>query len=156
METFFASLALCAGNSPGTDEFYSQRPVTRSFDVFFSLRQSKRLSKKSWGWWFERPSAHYDVIVMIYEHVVSCKKKMFVFSWLTPFLPHTSVILFYFPSCFAILEKVYAHSLCNTYYTVHTLRVNYAMQIYHLSTMGMHMKYGRNLMCHIFIHCTPN
>ena len=31
----------------------SQRPVTRSFDVFFDLRLNKRLSKQSWGWWFE-------------------------------------------------------------------------------------------------------
>ena len=34
METFSAFLALCAGNSPVTGEFPSQRPVTRSFDVF--------------------------------------------------------------------------------------------------------------------------
>ena len=34
----------------------SQRPVTRSFDVFFDLRLNKRLSKQSWGWWFETPS----------------------------------------------------------------------------------------------------
>ena len=32
METFFALLALCVGNSPVTGEFPSQRPVTRSFD----------------------------------------------------------------------------------------------------------------------------
>ena len=31
----------------------TQRPVTRSFDVFFDLRLNKRLSKQSWGWWFE-------------------------------------------------------------------------------------------------------
>ena len=37
METFFASLALCAGNSPVIGEFPPQRPVTRSFDVFFHL-----------------------------------------------------------------------------------------------------------------------
>ena len=36
-------------------EFPSQRPVTRSFDVFFDLRLIKRLSKQSWGWWFETP-----------------------------------------------------------------------------------------------------
>ena len=30
-----------------------QRPVTRSFDVFFVLRLNNRLSKQSWGWWFE-------------------------------------------------------------------------------------------------------
>ena len=38
MEVFSAILALCAGNSPVTGEFPSQRPVTRSFDVFFDLR----------------------------------------------------------------------------------------------------------------------
>ena len=32
-----------------------KRPVTRSFDVFFVLRLSKRLSKQSSGWWFEMP-----------------------------------------------------------------------------------------------------
>ena len=31
-------------------------PLTRSFDVFFDLRLNKRLSKQSWGWWFETPS----------------------------------------------------------------------------------------------------
>ena len=30
--------------------------VTRSFDVFFDLRLNKRLSKQSWGWWFDMPS----------------------------------------------------------------------------------------------------
>ena len=53
METFSALLAICAGNSPVPGEFPAQRPVTRSFDVFFDLRLNKRLSKQSWGWWFE-------------------------------------------------------------------------------------------------------
>ena len=56
METFSAPLALCAGNSPVTGEFPAQRPVTRSFDVFFDLHLNKQLSKQSWGWWFETPS----------------------------------------------------------------------------------------------------
>ena len=56
METFSALLALCAGYSPATGEFPSQRPVTRSFDVFFDLRLNKSWSKQSWGWWFETPS----------------------------------------------------------------------------------------------------
>ena len=34
-------------------QFHVQRPVTRSFGVFFDLRPNKRLSKQSWGWWFE-------------------------------------------------------------------------------------------------------
>ena len=53
METFSALLAICAGNSPIPGEFPAQRPVTRSFDVFFDVRLNKRLSKQSWGWWFE-------------------------------------------------------------------------------------------------------
>ena len=57
METFSALLALCAGNSPVTGEFPSQRPVTRSFGVFFHLCPNKQLSKQSWGWWFENPIA---------------------------------------------------------------------------------------------------
>ena len=43
-------LAICAGNSPVPGEFSSQRPVARSFDVFFDLRINKRLSKQWWGW----------------------------------------------------------------------------------------------------------
>ena len=65
METFSALLAFCAGNSPVTGEFPSQRPVTRSFDVFFDLRPNKGLIKQWLGWWFQTPSAHYDVAVMI-------------------------------------------------------------------------------------------
>ena len=34
----------------------AQKSVTWSFGVFFHLRLNKRLSKQSWGWWFERPS----------------------------------------------------------------------------------------------------
>ena len=56
MEKFSALLALCAGNSPVAGEFPAQRSVTRSFDVFYDLRLNKRLSKHSWGWWFETPS----------------------------------------------------------------------------------------------------
>ena len=48
-----ALLAICAGNSPVPGEFHAQRPVTRSFDVFFDLRLNKRLSKQSWCWWFQ-------------------------------------------------------------------------------------------------------
>ena len=57
METFSALLAICAGNSPVPGEFPTQRPVTRSFDVFFDLRPNERLGK-------QRHRAHYDVIVM--------------------------------------------------------------------------------------------
>ena len=62
MEAFSALLAICARNSPILGEFPAQRPVTRSLEVFFDLRLNKRLSKQSWGWWFEtlsRPLWHH-------------------------------------------------------------------------------------------------
>ena len=72
METFFALLVICAGNSPVRGEFPAQRPVTRSFDVFFDLRRIKRLNKQSWGWWSEtlsrplwRHSNDCEMIIML-------------------------------------------------------------------------------------------
>ena len=66
MEKNPALLALCAANSPVTGEFPAQRPVTRSFDVFFDPRLNKWLSKRSWGWWFDTPLRslwrHYNEI----------------------------------------------------------------------------------------------
>ena len=46
---------LC-GEFTGTGEFPAQRPVTRSFDVFFDLHLNKQLSKQPWVWWFDTPS----------------------------------------------------------------------------------------------------
>ena len=67
MEIFPALLALCAGNSPVTGEFRSQRPVTRSFDVFFDLRLNKPLDRHPRRRWFETPSRllwrHCNVII---------------------------------------------------------------------------------------------
>ena len=57
IEAFSALLALCVGNSPVTDEFPSQRPVTQSFDVFSYLRLNKRLSKQWRRWWFGMASS---------------------------------------------------------------------------------------------------
>ena len=47
---------LCAGNSPVTGELPTQRPATRSFDVFFELRLNQQLSKQWRRRWFETPS----------------------------------------------------------------------------------------------------
>ena len=70
MDAFSALLALCAGNSPATGEFPSQRPVTRSFGVLFDLGLNKRLSKQSRRWWFETPScsllSHCNAIRFIF------------------------------------------------------------------------------------------
>ena len=42
----FRVTGICAGNSPVSYEFPAQKPVTRSFDIFFDLRLNKRLSKQ--------------------------------------------------------------------------------------------------------------
>ena len=64
METFSALLSICAGNSPVTGEFLTQRPVTRRFDVSLIC---------AWinGWVHNRKAgdlgrhrAHCDVTVM--------------------------------------------------------------------------------------------
>ena len=63
---------LC-GEFTGLGEFPTQRPVTRSFDVFFDLRLNKWLSKQWWGWWFETPSwslwRQYNVIKSQQKHL---------------------------------------------------------------------------------------
>ena len=68
METIPALLAICAGNSPVSGEFPAQRPVTRSFDVFFDLRPNKRLRKQSCGWWFETLSRPLWRHCNVYQH----------------------------------------------------------------------------------------
>ena len=57
---------LYSGNSPVADEFRAQRPVTRSFGVFFDLRLNKRFSKLNnyEAGDLRRHRAHYDVTVM--------------------------------------------------------------------------------------------
>ena len=65
METFSALLALCAGNSPLTGEFPSQRAVTRSFDVFFDLPWINSWVNQREAGDLRRHRAHYIVTVMI-------------------------------------------------------------------------------------------
>ena len=62
----------------------AQRPVTRSFDVFFDLRLTERLSKQSWGWWFETPSrqlwSHSNVVLTSFASTRSYITKIFCFN----------------------------------------------------------------------------
>ena len=64
MDKFSALLALCAGNSPVLVNSPAQRPVTRSFDVFFDLRPNEQLSKQREAGDLKCHRGHYDVIVM--------------------------------------------------------------------------------------------
>ena len=72
----FIVTGLCEGNSTVTSEFPSQRPVTRSFYVFFDLSLNKRLGKRSWGWWLERPSRSlwsycYETLAQVMAHYLN-------------------------------------------------------------------------------------
>ena len=64
METFSALLAICARNSPVPGEFPAQRPVTRSFDVFFDLHPNEDRVNNGEADDSRHYRAHYDVIVM--------------------------------------------------------------------------------------------
>ena len=81
METFFALLAICAGNPPVPGEFPTQMPVTRCIDVYFDMRPNKRLSKQSWGWWIETPSRP------LWRH------RNVLFCYVNMDHPHSSVLL---------------------------------------------------------------
>ena len=70
METFPALLAICVGNSPAPGEFPAQRPVTRSFDVFFDLRLRKGWENNGEAGDLRRYRAHYDVTVMDGSHII--------------------------------------------------------------------------------------
>ena len=64
MEIFSVLLAICAGNSPVTGEFPTQRPVPLSFDVFLDLRLKKGWVNNPEADDFRRQRAHYDVTMM--------------------------------------------------------------------------------------------
>ena len=72
METFSTVLVLCAGNSPVIGEFSSQRPVTRSFGVFFYLRLMNCWANNGWAGDFRRHRPHYDVTVMVRRALSLC------------------------------------------------------------------------------------
>ena len=73
---------LC-GEFTGPGEFPKQRPVTRSFGTFFDLRLNKRLSKQSWGWWFEtqwrplwRHCNEHDFVWIFADHMTLFTNKI--------------------------------------------------------------------------------
>ena len=98
---------LC-GKFTGPGEFPTQRPVTRSFDVFFDLGLNKRLNKHSWGWWFETLSwslwRHHNDKSDIFRHTqghhpIQCTAIILLGIWQpergflkTEFLSHAAAV----------------------------------------------------------------
>ena len=91
MGTFSALLAICAGNSPVPGEFPTQRPVTRSFDVYFDLCPNERLSKHSWGWWLEMPPrplwCHRNVCIGVW---LLWLQKQASQAWISYYIPQNT------------------------------------------------------------------
>ena len=99
METSSALLAICAGNWPVTGEFPTQRPVTRSFDIFFDLRLNKPLSKQSWSWWFGTPSCP------VWRH---CNAKKSWYRWVILHVVSLVIIYCWTNSIIAGMTLMYA------------------------------------------------
>ena len=116
METLPALAALCTGNSPVTGEFLLQRPVTRSFGVFFHLRLNKPLSKQSWAWWFETPSCP------LWPHCNS-----WIGWWHSNRLPRFRNMNTYFIECFfpraLLAQNIYLHGYA--YVLIHVIIYGY-------------------------------
>ena len=84
MEIFSALVALCAGNSPVTGEFPSQRPLTRSFGVFLDLQLNKGLSKQSKRRWFYTPSGplwRHCNVTLFWCYSISYNNDVIYASW---------------------------------------------------------------------------
>ena len=73
---FRVTSPLC-GEFTGPGEFPTQRPVTRSFDVFFDLRVNKRLNKNREAGDLRRHRGHYDVNVMCCDRF-KCRSHIFM------------------------------------------------------------------------------
>ena len=65
METFFALLAICAGYSPATGEFPTQRPVTRFFMFYLICAWINGWINNGEAGDLRRYRAHYDVTLMV-------------------------------------------------------------------------------------------
>ena len=87
METFSALLAHCAGNSPVTGEFPAQRPLTRSFNVFFDLHLINCWVNNGEAGDLRCHHDHYDITIMmcILEKT----------DWAIMGLDHTGNVLFF-------------------------------------------------------------
>ena len=112
VETFSALLIICAGNSPATGEFPSQRPLTRSFDVFFDLCLNKLLRKQSQGWRFDTPLRslwrHRNE-----RHIYPCCTVLLPWHrrslvWVTPFGAKGLTIL---PACFHLPSSLICYAM---------------------------------------------
>ena len=141
METFSASLALCSGNSPVTGESPSQRPVTRSFDVFLICAWINGWVNNHEAGDLRRHRAHYDVTVMIFiEEQLRIHsfgfKSYITYSYLTPTSLQIRNLLID-DSC-EILPSNYIYCAMNELneYSEESVMVHFRMALSHFLEVG--------------------
>ena len=98
METFSALLVFCEGSPAVTGGFPSQRPVTRSFHVFFDLCLNKRLCKNRDAGDLRRHRSHYEVSVMTH-HLFNLAKAVFQTNH------HRLEKIIYWPNILGVIHK---------------------------------------------------
>ena len=137
METFSALMAICARNSPVSGEFPTQRPVTRSVDVFVDLRLNKRLSKQSWGWWFETLSCPLwrhcnDETFILNMYGCSCHwcqgRAHYCIQMYHPYQPHHHHFIIWQHQS---LQLIWGSDTCWFYLRVSDLQVSYRDWTHH-------------------------
>ena len=138
---------LC-GEFTGPGEFPAQRPVTRSFDVFFDPRLNKRLSKQSWGWWFETLSCQlwrhcnvnkfegsfvaHEVLIMGSKVVKSYKVRRKIRNIASTQSAHYILIVFTWPSMSKLAMSVIS-------FVLSSFCINFGREIY--APISQHQSY---------------
>ena len=97
MKTFSALLYFCEGSTCGSP---SQRPVTRSFHIFFDVHLNTRLSRQSRFWWFETP-----------WHPLWCHCNAIGLFWYAYWAVGYSYICIYLATSYVLNEGIFAYCI---------------------------------------------
>ena len=122
MEILSALLALCAGTSPVTGEFPSQRPVTQSFDISLICAWINGWTNSREAGDLRRHRIHYEVTIMDIPELSACEEIVQSFSvYFTPlaYLTLNMDICLHFVCCNCCIN-LYLHILIFMYYIGYT------------------------------------
>ena len=143
---------LC-GEFTGPGEFPTQKPVTRSFDVFFDLRLNKRLSKQPWGWWFEMPSCplwcHCNDThdFLLYNENLPAQYSI---EYAPPFVPHNDNLAILYPIGCGFRVHDWSNYCCQ-FYLMHQNNFLQDAMIIKLPCTYMSFVLKYNIQVHIWV-----
>ena len=138
METFSALLAISAGNSSVTGEFPAQRPVTRSFDVFFVIcaRINSWVNNGEAGN-LRHHRTNYDVIVMGNIDRSPAERIVYTNARLTKCIYLLNCVSLY--TVMVCVAKQNAWCVLHVFSTIHNIGVCYSKTSYYSKyQMGIH------------------